>query len=320
MQDLTSQISSNTTQIKLFDNIKIESYGEEVTSNMFNKYIPSGITLKLNLPLVAKTGTFLFAINTDGFIPYHSMAQNKNKLASQNWMQNLFPVQTSQELAAATPEILEINYRPTAQPSLLPYWSSRCISGNVGIGLRLSSNTSQTGNLFFSHKSGLVRKYQKVELGGAYEGLKFENDASTVGTTFSKSFSIVDVSLQRHISIATNSTKTLPFTDLPLKLMKVDGKQVIPPELGEMYREDWIFVGINSDLPASDTNQLNIEVLFDYSTVQFSMPMLYLHNNPAVINLKMNSYYKPAPKEYHHQEEYEEAKQKLMMRVKTIEE
>lgn len=293
-QDQTNQESDTTTQ-QVLEPLIITDYGTDVKNDMLNKFVPTGITVKLNLPLVATADWFLFAINLDGFIPYHSRTETVNPLAHQRWMQNFFPVQSTLTNIVGEPPLMEILYRHGAQPSLIPYWSSRCISGNIGIGIRMSSNTTQTGNLFFTHKAALIRSYEKTALGKRYHGLEFINDTKNLSTTYSKSFTIVDVSLQRHISIKANSTKVTPFIDLPKKLWMItqlDSKLDIEQEV---FREDWIMVGISSDLPATETNQINLEILFDYSEVTFSMPMLFALNEPINTPINIGDYYKDAP-------------------------
>lgn len=298
-QDQTSQENEHVTQ-EIYDTMTITDYGKDVRGDMLNKYVPTGISVKLNLPLVSTADFFLFGINLDGFIPFHSAVQTYNELAHQRWMQNFFPVQSTSAVMTTDPAMIEIYYRHGAQPSLIPYWGSRCISGNVGIGIRMSSNTTQTGNLFFAHKAALIRKYQRAALNKKYDGLIFSNDNKSLSTTYSKSFSIVDVSLQRHISIKTNSTKVIPFVDLPKKLLTVAEDDGVSNSLDidqEVFREDWIMVGISSDLSSTETNQLNLEILFDYSDVTFSMPMLYALNEPLNLPINIGAYYQDAPTE-----------------------
>lgn len=215
MQDTLAEQPIHTTQFTPERSTLIVG---EPTQDMLSKFVPTGISVKVDLPIIKDEDTYLFAINVDGWIPFHSLMKSRNPTYWANCMKNFFPVQLNHEIATSESQFVKIFYEHTSQPAQLPYWTNRCMTGNVGIALRMSSNTSQTGNLIISHKSALLRRYRKLAFDEKYYGLDFQNDDVGISSTFSKTFSLVDISLQRHISIATTSTKSVPFMDIPMKL------------------------------------------------------------------------------------------------------
>lgn len=143
--------SSPTLDIK---SIEINSIPEikSVSEEDFRKYVPTGITLTINTPFVKTSRDALFGINIDGFIPQYNMQSYLQTL------KNHFPVQV---FPHALP-FCSVTQEMCGMPAMVNYLSHRFVSGNVGIGLRITSNTSQPGNMLVSQATGCVREFYPI--------------------------------------------------------------------------------------------------------------------------------------------------------------
>lgn len=245
------------------------------------KFVPTGITVKIPTPFVKISTSALFGVNVDGFIPPYNMTSpdgNPTPL-----FMNLFPVQSTQHGVALGVKI----YQEMAQIlAMTNYMSHRFQSGNVGIGVRVSSNTAMTGNFYVSQASGVLRDYYVNPEGTTnaqpYDGLRFLN-ASESGIDYAQgSCSILDISLNRNLSITPIRRDVNQKTDFARKFMfvseqnlKETAAQVTLFNVGtSQFVEDWLLFTPLSDFSGIAANTISFTFFFDYSRCNFYTPLL----------------------------------------------
>lgn len=239
----------------------------------FRKFVPSGIKTVVDLPLARQTNRAIFAINTDGYIPYWNLGDTFYPSA----LKNLFPVQA---LPHAT-SFVHIYHEQVNLPIMTMYHAHRVIAGNVKVGLRVQGNTTQSGSFMVSQSSTSIRHYYRnIE---DYTGLRFIN-SSDQGTDYAmESFFLGDLSINRNWSIAPMSKNTLSRVDLAMKLNYLDTMTKALRTLNDLnesgpflnqFTEDWLFFTPLADLPNQNSNQITFELFYDYSDVQFYTPLL----------------------------------------------
>lgn len=238
----------------------------------FRKFVPTGISVKIETPIEKVASSALFGINIDGFIPPFNLSGSFFGKA----MKNLFPVKPVTGI-----NNVDIRWQMSGIPEIANYLSNRVISGNVGIGMRNTSNTSQPGNLFVAQASGMARKFYPsvtVDL-----GLDFVNGSTSTLDYSYDSFDLVDLSLNRNFSITPIRRDPLIKTDLARKIAFIHAfntNPTTPAALNELevfqnhFLEDWLLIDILNTLPNSSVNELYIDIFFDYSRVQFYTPLL----------------------------------------------
>lgn len=244
-----------------------------------NNYVPTGIVIKLDLPIIYDNpSNAVLAFNTDGFIPQKNMFKNEEDYL--RILKNMFPVQLVNKSTAA-PSPFRISYTENTLPILTKYISHRLVRGQVGIGIRLSSNTTQTGNIKLTAASRIERKYDFNAPALGYAGLETISGPITNIQYQTKSFSVADLSLQRQWNIISSRTSPMTYTDLAFKLYslgRAEADSGLPvnarPAFQQQFQEDWVLLSIDTDIPSAETNQLTFEVFFDYSQIEFEQPML----------------------------------------------
>jgi hypothetical protein len=259
--------TSPTNFLKAIDTVPTPeiSYFDDTS---FKRFVPTGIKVKISLPLVRNTKDPLFGINIDGFIPQYNIKNAWSLIHA-----NLFPVQIVD--GNSTVEITQDQFTLPIQSY---YASHRYIEGNVGVGLRITSNTTQPGNMMITQASGLVRDYYSSS--EPYLGLRFSNSTVYPLDYATGNFMLADLSLNRNVSIRTvrkDPNKTLDLAkkiDEISKLVINDTATIARSEIvATQFQEDWLLFAPLSDLPDNTSNQLTIEVFFDYSQVQFFVPI-----------------------------------------------
>lgn len=246
---------------------------EIITDESFKRFMPTGITVTINTPLVKTTNNALFAINIDGFIPDYIFTDN----AWWPMHKNLFPVQNFPE----TLNSVTINKEEFMNPSQFPYYSHRYVSGNVGIGLRVTSNTAQSGSIIVAQASGVQRKYYSNA--EKFVGLQFLNSSTGVLDYAPGSFLLADLSLNRNIAITPIRKDPCEVMDLVKKINEIDKYPNPTPanyqrinNFTSQFTEDWLLFGALANIPNASNGQIVISVFFDFSGVNFDMPLLPL--------------------------------------------
>lgn len=263
----------NTTAIKPINSYKKLEL-REIGPSDFQNFTYTGINIKLPVPLVKVSSEAVFGINIDGFIPPIVGG------AANNLFRNLFPVQPSSYSSSLSG--LEINWEYSTLPVLVNYMSHRHVEGDVGIALRITSNTAQSGNLLIAQASGISRWFYSKN--DKYTGLRFLQDSMSPIDYAPNGFAIVDLSLNRHVAIVPCRRDNTLRTDLSKKLEFVSGAltkdhSYYPP--ANQFLEDWLLFSPQTDIPHPEASSINIAIYFDWSRVKFFTPMLPLVPLPA---------------------------------------
>jgi hypothetical protein len=245
-------------------------------------FISTGITVKIPTPFQKISTSALFGINVDGFIPPYNIRSPKSGSPTPIFM-NLFPVQPTEDGLRLGIIIVQ---EMSQLPPIINFLSHRFISGNIKIAVRVSSNTALTGNFLVTQGSGIVRDYYTNSEGGTnavpYKGLKFLNSSDSGIDYAPGSFTNLDVSLNRNLSITPIRRDITQKTDLARKFnvvcignIKQTKEQVIDYNyLASQFVEDWLLFTPVSDFAGIAANQLSFTFYFDYSGCNFYTPML----------------------------------------------
>jgi hypothetical protein len=242
----------------------------------------TGINIQIPVPLVKVSSEALFAINIDGFIP-NLRGRTCNQL-----FRNLFPVQPV--VYSHTLSGLKISWEAVSLPQLMPFFSYRYVSGDVSIGLRIISNTAQSGNLLVSQVSGVSRYYYGKD--ETYTGLRFLQDSMSPIDYAMNGFTEIDLSLNRNVGIVPCRRDNTVRTDFAKKLYEVgrvenDKTSKFYP-VSNQFLEDWLIIGALTDIPHPEASSITIAVHMDWSRVQFHVPMLCVPSlNTDSINLQI---------------------------------
>lgn len=257
---------------------------KEVSPEDFQNFTYTGISIEIPTPIVKVSSEAMFGINIDGFIP------NLNwKFFRAHHFRNFFPVQIS-SASYAVPNLV-VNFEFSALPSMVHYLVSRHVEGDIGIGLRITSNTAQSGNLLVSQASGITRYYYTEE--EKYTGLRFLQDSMSPIDYAPNGFALIDLSLNRHFAITPCRRDNTLITDFGQKLIKVPQT---PHDLSyfpvaNQFLEDWLIFSPQTSIPHPDPSSINIAVYFDWTRVKFKTPMLpFIPWGPDDINLQILHY------------------------------
>lgn len=283
----TSQniISNPTLQLKGVDTSSIPDISE-ISEADFKRYVYTGINIVIDTPIVKNSRNAIFGINTDGFIPQYNMGDN----GGPNVMRNLFPVQPTPQAVS----FVKIYQEQMMIPIQALYASNKAISGSVGVGLRFSSNTGQSGNFMVSQASGVNRTYYSTIEN--YPGLKADNTPLNTSDYSHGNFALLDLSLNRQVSLRTTRRDATKKTDLQKKISYIYFNRTVRNTLPQFFKyncfstqfqEDWLLFTPLWNVPDQNANQLVITVFFDYSTVNFEVPMF------PVIPMGSNQYSNP---------------------------
>lgn len=266
-----SQINP-TTQIKASDR-SLPSVLEPINDLSFKRFVPSGIKVRVNVPIQRATNQSIFAINIDGFIPQFNLSDTFINTAYRNF----FPVQVFENAI----DYVQVFQEQLNVPIQTNYITHRLFAGHVDVGIRVTSNTSQTGTFMVTQASTCIRNYYRNSTN--YRGLKFLN-TSEEGTDYAvDSFILGDLSINRNWGITTTGKPNLPKTDLAQKLWYWSQRQsatandanlLIDMPYKEQFTEDWLFFTPITNIPNQNGGQIDFEIFFDYSKVQFFIPML----------------------------------------------
>lgn len=276
MQDTRFGITSNTTtfQPKASPSNTIPEV-KEISDDDLRRFFPTGITAKIPTPFVKISTSALFGINVDGFVPQYSMSSPAGSPGL--LFANLFPIQVTEEGKRLGVQIVQEMGQYIA---MINYLSHRFIGGNVGIGIRASSNTAITGNFYVSQASGMLRDYYGAA--EKYKGLRFLNGSDSGIDYAQSSFINFDMSLNRNLSVTPISRCVTQRTDLAMKLY-VACDQTVKENVASQkwynnrisqFAEDWLMFTPVSDFSGIAANQISFTFFFDYSRCTFSAPML----------------------------------------------
>jgi hypothetical protein len=259
---------NNNTPTEIVPPDTTPNYLMDLTDADLTKFTYTGISVKVKLPFIKNTDQAIFAINTDGFIPGITHATRFVEI-----MSNLFPVQVFEHAK----DFVEIFYEPIALPILHKYYSYRFCKGKPRIGLRLSSNVSQTGNFQVVQASGVQRTY--ISRDERYTGLRFTGTLPTSSTFSPAGITIWDVSINRHLGITPVSRENFPALDLMMKQWKVCTlpannlvNQIERNLITSQFLEEWLLFTPQNSFPNTNGGDIDISVYMDWSEVEFTCP------------------------------------------------
>lgn len=239
----------------------------EINDTDFQNFSYTGLEFIIPVPLAQTTSDALICINIDGFIPTPNL--------NANVVRNLFPVQRS--YASRNLTGLDIKWTWSSLVAMSNYLSYRMISGQVGICLRIASQTAQAGNLLVTQGSGLMRKFYAVN--DLYTGLRFNNNSQSAIDYSANGFCLIDLSLNRTVSIQPVRRENTYKTDFAKKLQTISTMNDINSSqtfttFSSQFLEDWLFISMQGDLPHPEASEVVFNLYYDWSRVEFSMPML----------------------------------------------
>lgn len=272
--------STPTLSVKGVDNVPQSSLS--IVHDDFKNYVYTGITVTIDTPLAYDSRRALFGINLDGFIPTWSV---DNDLYFRNMYKNLFPVQSM--VRAPNDGVVKIFQEQIMLPIQHKYFSNRFISGSVGVGIRVTSNTSQSGNLIISHATGVKREYYSNN--GVYDGLEFANSSHNTTDYSTSNFVVADISLNRNVSILATRNDPVVAMDFPKKIdyLVNNYRSTISVNsansdnvFASQFLEDWLLVGLISSLPNQNANKITLSIFFDFSRIFFKVPIFPIIPGP----------------------------------------
>jgi len=255
---------------------------ETISDADLRNFISTGITVKIPTPFTKISTSALFGVNVDGFIPPYNIRSTKAGSPTPIFM-NLFPIQPTEDGLRLN---LIIVQEMSQLPPIINFLSHRFISGNIKIAVRVSSNTALTGNFIVTQGSGMVRDFYTNGQGETnavpYRGLRFLNSSDSGIDYAPGSFTNLDVSLNRNLSITPIRRDVTQKTDLPRKFnfictsnLKQNKMQVVDYNIqASQFVEDWLLFTPVSDFAGIAANQLSFTFYFDYSGCNFYTPML----------------------------------------------
>lgn len=291
-----------------------------------SKFLPTGITAIINTPIAAGKPYNILAINLEGlfgpaWVDFASVTTNLNRRLS--LFRNLFPVAFTPLFWARYLQTGskpgEIYYDSSTMPIHSMMMSHRIMEGGVGVALRITSNTSQSGNLILTRTTANKRVWWKE--GDPYLGIYSKNTTPLIRQFTPDSFALVDLSLNRTATAVVPNTRKQKldiYRKMQYLVWELDTYKdaINEPNFAEQFLEDYLMIGILADLPSNEANQISISFFFDYSSVTFEMPMLFsIANNKVgtesyeILNITAGFYDAPPPA----QEDEEELQQKQIL-------
>lgn len=265
-----AQVLSPTLALKGIDSEPISDV-LQISETDFHNYVPTGLYVVIDTPLAKNSKEAIFGVNIDGFIPTYVYPQEKWNAVYRNMM----PIQIFESALSYAKVFQEQINLPVA--SL--FASHRFVQGNVGIGVRVTSNTSQSGNMMVSQASLVMRHYYAED--EPYRGLRFLNAAAFTTDYTSASFQVVDMSLNRQLSITPLRRNPNRVTDLAKKIDEIEVFHLDTPEKIEdnfcfvnQFVEDWLIFCPASNWPDQNANQIRLDFYFDYTNVTFLVELL----------------------------------------------
>lgn len=245
---------------------------QEISQQEISGLYYTGITVNIKLPLQINSGTPLFAINTDGFIPIFNLPETPIWAAQ---YANLMPVQSFEQ----THDFIEIEHQPIPNLIQQRYLSNRFVDGAVGVVLRIVSNVGQTGHFSISRGTGIMRQYYHPT--EKYDGLKFLNYPMNTFNSTGTGMVAFDISTNRNLRITTVNNDPSNRLDMAQKFFRVTNlpdttdkwEQVV---LANQFQEDWFIIGALTSVSNTNGDAFKISVYFDYSRVTFALPMFQI--------------------------------------------
>lgn len=263
----TFDLGNNPTPIEINSGLQVKSVSNQ--DELLKSFVPLGITVIINTPVLFQGTKAVLNLNLNGILA----PENATPI-----MMNLFPV--TFDPGWFTTGAGEILWEFVNHPIFTAQRSYRIMDGHVDYALRVTSNTTQPGNLIFTRRTALKRDFKLSTQVGTYNGNNYLNCSRNALDFSSETFSLSDLSLNRTILLKTEHTRSNKFdlnyfyfmlrnTALPPVTTLVTGEH-----FKQQFLEDVITMSIATDLPSTEVNQVSFMILADYSNVSFEMPLL----------------------------------------------
>jgi len=253
-----------------------------ITEADLHKYVYTGYKVVINTPVTKNSLGPLFTINLDGFIPSYSIFTDWGSA-----IKNLTPVQPTTD----SKSFVKVFQEQIMLPIQHLYYSNRFTMGKVNVGLRISSNTSQSGNFFIAQGTSMVRKYYDNTT--KWDGVDFINTSAEVTDFSTNNFALLDASLNRQFSIKPTRRNPTKAQDMLKKIVEVKNcsygtlaQNLTSNVIASQFAEDHLLVGILGNLPDQNANQITISIFFDYSDVSFAVPVMPIIPAPPSVQGK----------------------------------
>lgn len=258
---INPEVSTNVLPVKI----------QPITQQELSGLKFTGITLKIELPLELNSGDFLFAVNTDGFIPPANYLIGSLDGAN-NVFANMMPVQASRTMVNKI--FINQKFLPTYEQ--LQYLSNRIMQGSVGVVVRLISNVGQAGHLSVTHLTSVQRDFYNPN--EQYKGVRFRNMPTDTFAGSLAGFTLIDISTNRNLSIISTNNPTANSIDVNKKLSYIanltDDSDIDEKEVfASQFLEDWLIFGPTNSMPNTLGTSFELAIYFDYSRVTFLVPI-----------------------------------------------
>lgn len=236
------------------------------------RFVYTGWSASIRTPLVKNSNNAILAIRCDGYMPPYIMGNTTQWEA----LTNFAPIQP---IFGGPNANIGINSEVCPLPQFAEILSNRFMAGSVGIGLRITSNTSQQGNLLITQATGVARKFYSSNLAfpDPYLGYAIVNGSNSPIDYSSSGFMVADLSLNRTVNIVATRRDNTKATDLVVRTAGMRDNSILAFSSAKMnvfltqFVEDVLLIAPLSDLPGPDT--IHIALFYDFSRVQFYEPM-----------------------------------------------
>lgn len=265
---------NTTSAIKKME-IKSDCDIRNISELDMKKFVYTGWTATITTPMVKNSSNAILAVRTDGWIP----CLNKPPTIQQLEQINLPVIQPVYKGPNSNIGIL---VEQTPLPQMAMMMSNRYMGGSIATGMRITSNTAQSGNLMIVHATGVMRKFNNHLRVPAqpYVGLQMLNSSPNPIDYAPGGFAITDLSINRTCNIVATRRDNMKATDTAQRLLDINTGGVSDPyNLNLIYTqfvEDYLLIAPLTDLPTSGgvSNTISISIFYDFSRVQFYEPML----------------------------------------------
>lgn len=244
----------------------------------FKAFQHTGYKIVIDVPEAKNDRQPLAAISMSGFIPFSNATDTND---AWNLMQVNESLVQNFHNSLSTVKILQEQCEPTAK---FLYSSHRYSVGSPNYLFRMSTNTSISGNLFFTQASGVIKR--PLIKSDKYKGLLVSNMPMNNTDWDKDSLVLADVSLIRTVKIVPlqrihqraydwqliQNETIFPDTSQTLNFRKTKASYMM---------RDFLVLGTLSGFhSAAEAGQITIDVFADWSKVMFIEPLLPLIPTP----------------------------------------
>lgn len=249
----------------------------------YNNLIPSGWKAIVPVPLIKTTGKPILVLRVD---PFQAMMLSLSdpEAATRNDLSKIFfsAIQQPSFIPPVLNKDIRIMYEYIPCEHYHKQLMHRIMSGTVNMVLRISANTNMTGSLAITEHQDVQRDYRSVtnfvpdlENKLRYNGFSSLNQPLMASTTFATNSAINDLSLTRHFEFSTQASCAQKFRDTYMSwdIISVAGT-LSAVRNSEIMKENVVTITPLTDITAPETGQITITLLWDFTNVMYSSPIL----------------------------------------------